>query len=144
VLRKAALTAILLGGCAWVPALVTRADSAEPEKAAAAFKPVASVHTLMEGQGIFFKRIGDALQDPQTPKRSKEIAFGAEFLAELANVNTHNKDQADYVQWAGQLRDTAMELAGEAKKKGDADEDKMNSLFSRLEATCKACHEKYQ
>jgi cytochrome c556 len=144
VFRKAALTTILLGGCVWVPALVTRADSAEPEKAATAFRPVASVHTLMEGQGMFFKKIGDALQDPQAPKRKKEIAFGAELLAELANVNTHNKDLADYVQWAGQLRDTAMELASEAQKKGDADEDKMNSLFSKLEATCKACHEKYQ
>ena len=143
-IRKAALTVILLGGCAWVLAMVTRADSAEPEKTADVFRPVASVHTLMEGQGVFFKKIGDALQDPQAAKRTKEIAFGAELLAELANVNTHNKDQADYVQWAGQLRDTAMELAGEAKKKGDADEDTMNSLFSRLAATCKACHEKYQ
>lgn len=142
--RRAALTVVLLGGCVWVLALVTRADSAEPEKSADAFQPVASVHTLMEGQGIFFKKLGDALQDPQAPKRKKEIAFGAELLAELANVNTHNKDQADYVQWAGELRDTALELAGEAKKKGDADEDRMNSLFSKLEATCKACHEKYQ
>lgn len=143
-LRKAALAAIGLGGCVCVLALVTRADSAKPGKAPSAFKPVASVHILMEAQGLFFKRIGEAVQNPSAPKRAREIAFGAELLAELANVNTHNSDKLEYVEWAGQLRDTALELAGEAKKKGEADDEKMKALVARLESTCKACHDKYQ
>ncbi len=143
--RRVPKTVLLLGvsvlGLVWV----ARAGGDEPKKVAAgSFKPVASVHTLMEGQGLFFKKLGAAVGNPQAPKRAGEIAFSAEMLAELGNVNTHNSDKSDYVQWAGQVRDTAMELAGVAKSEGDLNEDKVKALFGRLESTCKACHEKYQ
>jgi len=143
-IRKATITVMIICGCMWGLALVTRVDSAEPEKGASAFKPVASVHSLMEGQETFFKKIDEALKNPKAPKRMNQIGVGAEVLAELANVNTRNKSEADYVQWAGELRDMAVELAGEAKKKEGANEEKLNSLFTKMKAACQACHDKYQ
>ncbi len=142
--RNATITVMALCAGVFILAVVTRVDSAESTMSAGAFKPVASVHSLMEGQATFFKNIGEALQNAEAPKRMKHIGVGAEVLAELANVNTHNRSEADYIQWAGELRDMAVELAGEAKKKEGANEETMNSLFDRMKATCQACHDKYQ
>jgi len=143
--RRLVLTAGLLVGCFSCFMLVTRADSAQSTASAAPpFKPVASVHSLMEGQGAYFKQISEALANPAAKRRAEDIFQGAEMLAELANVNTYNSEKEDYRRFAGRLRDTSLELAAEAKKKKDAGEDKMRSLHQKLEATCKACHDVYQ
>jgi hypothetical protein len=138
-----ALTICLMGSCIWCLALVTNADSTQPGPAIGPFKPVASVESLMHGQKTFFKKIGEALQNPSMPDRGEEIEEAAEVLAELANVNRYNNDKADYRAWATQLRDTALRLAHEAEEK-NVNEKRMKKLYMKLKDTCGACHDVYQ
>ena len=102
----------------------------------------------MHGQRTFFKEIGKALKNPPNPKEEYEDEHGleeaAEVLAELANVNRYNKDKEDYRAWATELRDTALQLAREARKKKDADRKRIQKLFMKLKDTCTACHDVYQ
>lgn len=142
--RRMALTVVLFAGCIWCLALVTRADSAPSAPAGGPYKPVASVHGLMTGQMLAFKQLQTSLNGKKDADRPRAIQLASEALAELANVNTYNNEKEDYRTWAGQLRDTAMELAGEAKKKDQADENKMKALFVKLEGTCNSCHDAYQ
>jgi hypothetical protein len=139
-----ALTVVLFAGCIWCLALVTTADSAPSAPGGGPYKPVASVRGVMTGQMLAFKQLQTSLAGTKDVDRPVAIQLTSEALAELANVNTYNNEKEDYRGWAGQLRDTAMELAGEAKKKDNADEDKMKSLLAKLEATCKSCHDAYQ
>ena len=143
-IRKMAWTICFLAGCIWCLALVTRAGSAEPTAAQLPFQPVASVHSLMHGQQTFFQHIGDALKGGEGSKEKKDIREAAEVLAELANVNRHNMGEDDYRAFASQLRDTALQLAQEAKKKREADHEKMRKLFRKLKDTCTACHDVYR
>ena len=142
--RRIALTVVLFAGCIWCLALVTTANSAPSAPAAGPYKPVASVNGLMIGQRLVFKQLQGSLNGKNGAERPKAIQLTSEALAELANVNTYNNEKEDYRTWASQLRDTAMELAGEAKKKDQADEGKMKSLLAKLESTCKSCHDAYQ
>lgn len=141
--RNVALSVCLMGGCIWFLGMASRADSAAPDAAIAAFKPVASVHALMHGQGMFFKIIRKELKQPSGEKRNHEIVEAAEILAELANVNRYNNPKQDYRDWAKQLSDQSLELAGEANKSDPSDE-KMKSLAKKMGATCGACHDIYQ
>lgn len=145
-LRRMTLSIGLLAGCAWCFLMVSRVDSAQPAPAAAAsrpFKPVASIHGLMNGQALLFKSVRKAITNKETPQRLEHIEVYAEALAELANVNTYHSEKEDYQAWAGQMRDTALELAEEAEK-SDADDARMNKLVASLKNTCGACHDAYQ
>lgn len=142
--RKMALTICLMGSCLWCFALATSADSAQPVTTAGVFTPVASVSSLMHGQGKFFKEISQALGNMSNPERNEEIGYSAEVLAELANVNRFNKNKEDYRGWATQLRDKALQLAREADKKEKANESHMKKLFQEMKNTCVACHDVYQ
>ena len=142
--QRMALTVVLFAACVWCLAFVTRVDSAPPALADGSFKPVASINGLMTGQILAFKQLQQSLNGKKGADRPKAIQLTSEALAELANVNTYNGEKDDYRGWAAQLRDTALELAGEAKKKDNADETKMKSLLATLEATCKSCHDVYQ
>ena len=143
-MRKMALTVVLFATCIGCLALVTTANSAPSAPAGGPYKPVASVHGLMTGQMLAFKQLQTSLTGKKNADRPAAIQLTSEALAELANVNTYNKEKEDYRGWAGQLRDTAMDLAEEAKKKDKADENKMKSLLTKLEGTCKSCHDAYQ
>ena len=143
-LRRVTLSIGLLAGCAWCFLMVSRVDSAQPTAAASRpYKPVASVHGLMNGQALLFKSIHKATTDKATPQRRERIEVYAEALAELANVNTYNSQKKDYQAWAGQLRDTALDLAKEAEK-SDADDARMTKLVASMKNTCGACHDAYQ
>ena len=137
------LTVCLLGSCIWCLAMVASADSAQGESQTEAFKPVASVHSLMHAQAKFFKAARKAVGDKSMEDRGHEIGEAAEILAELANVNRYNSEKQDWRDWATQVRDTSLELAREAEKK-DADEEKIAGLVKRIGETCGACHDKYQ
>lgn len=144
--KRMALSACLLGSCAWCLAVVARVDSAEPAPLESTFHPVASLDSLMHGQEHEFKAIRKMLKHTEDKHRMKRIFRGAELVAEFANVNLRHKhkDKPDYVAWATTLRATALELAAEAKKRAGADEARMKSLFDKLHATCDACHDKYK
>jgi len=142
--RRMALTVCLLGGCVWCLAVATRADSAQAQTPGTEFKPVAPVDALMHGQMVFFKEITEQLGKPAGKDRNHEIEESAEVLAELANVNRHNKDKDDYRGWATTLRDTALELAKAAEKEGGEGEAQMQKLVQTLKSTCAACHDVYR
>lgn len=118
-------------------------SQAPPASAAAPFKPVSELEHLMEGQELHFKAIDELLKDTAAKDRLKKIAMHADVLAELANVNTFNKDKADYKTWAGQVRDLSSKLATEADKKTAASEDELKGLRKQISDTCAACHDAY-
>ncbi len=143
--RRVTTTMVLLGGCIGCLALAFGADPpSDRGTPAGSFKPVASIHGLMTGQGLVFKTLQQSLHGPKNPDRPRAVQLTAEALAELANVNILNGEKDDYRAWATQLRDTSLELAAEAKKKTEADDAKMKALLTKVEATCNACHDAYQ
>lgn len=142
-IRNMTLTVMLITGCVWCIALVSRADSAQSANNTT-FKPAVSVHHLMEGQIIVFKQLNGAIKNKNTEHRIKMIEGLSIVIAELANVNTMNSDKSDYIGWASDMRNTAMELAEEADKKKEADDQRMNKLLAKMKATCAACHDAYQ
>lgn len=111
--------------------------------AAPAFKPAASVDALMHGQQDQFKTINELVNNKAAKDRGKNIGVAAELLAELANVNSFNKDKADYQAWARDLRDTSLALSKDARKPDAKDED-LKKTVERMKAICKACHDVYQ
>ena len=141
--RRTALTIVLLAGCVWCLTLVARADS-DPGPPSDSFKPAASIDALMYGQSHHFKELGQLVKNKNAKDRADRLAMEAEVLAELANVNSFHKDKADYRGWAETLRDTSLELATEARKKKDADQSRLESLHKKLKKTCMACHDMYQ
>lgn len=143
-IRRMTLTLCLVVGCMWCMALVAGGEETAPKTGHKRFEPVSSVGSLMRGQGNQLRAIGELLKDPEAKKRSSRIFYRAEVLAELSNINVLHGEKEDYRQWAGQLRDTALALAAEAKKKSEADEDKYAELFQAIKATCGACHDAYQ
>lgn len=142
-IRRTALTMTLLAGCVWCLTLVARADDG-PGAASGTFKPAADLHALMYGQVQHFKAMGKLVQDANAPDRAERLAKEAGVLAELANVNIHHKNKADYQTWARQLRDTSLEFAAEASKEKDADQSRLESLHKKIKNTCVACHDMYQ
>ena len=142
-MRNVTLTVCLLGSCMFCFLLVSRGDSAEGSSVVGAYKPVAPLHGLMYGQQVMFKGIRKAIGDKTTRDRGEVIEHLSQALAELANVNTYHNEKADYRAWAGQLRDTALELAEVAEEKV-IDEAKMAKLVGQIKGTCGDCHDAYQ
>jgi len=140
--RKVTLTIFLLGGCVWCMALVSRADSAPADSGDSGFKPVSTVHGLMNGQRLLLGQIGEAIENTGMKKRSEQIESFAEVLAELANINTLNSEKEDYRNWAAELRTKSLALAKEAKD--NAGDDAMNKSIQSIKDTCTACHDAYQ
>jgi cytochrome c556 len=131
--------------CVWGLVLVTRAESAAQDDAKEAFKPVASLDSLMRGQEQQFEALKTLLGDTNARGRTAGLVRAAELLAELANVNhQHAEKRADYNEWTIKMRTLALDIAGEAKKRQNADDTKMKTLLGEIEATCNACHNVYQ
>ncbi len=74
-------------------------------------------------------------------KKKPAAAEHAWLLAELANVNGHHSDKADYRKWAGEVRDASAGIAKAAKEKKF---DRAKALAKTMNDTCTACHDKYQ
>ena len=141
---RLALTVSLMVGCIWCLAIATQADNGQRELENPPFTPVASVESLMHGQKTFFKAVAKELAKPASADRNHEIHEAVEVLAELANVNRYNNKKKDYRAWATKLRDTALEMAAETKKKDDVDTGRLQELYQSMKDTCAACHDVYQ
>lgn len=125
------------------PSTGTATGSSQPAASSAGavtFKPVIKTHDLMEGQDLHFKTMSDLIKSNVTPGK---IIVHASVLAELANVNTLMKDKDDYRQWAAQVRDLALGMAEEARKRKNADMNELKAMLGKIEATCTACHDAY-
>ena len=141
--RNIALSVCLMGGCIWSLAMASNTNTAQLAASDKTFKPVASVHVLMHGKGLYFKQIRTGLKEAAGKKRNESLHEAGEMLAELANVNQFNSAKDDYRAWAKQLSTVAMEFATEAKK-SDADDAKLNALVKKMGGACGACHDAYQ
>lgn len=138
--RRTILTVMLVGACMvcffMVPEASSQADAAKKKRGA--FKPVASVHSLMEAQGYHFgqmkKQIGSSGES-----RFNVLKTEAEILAELANVNRYHEDKDDCVRWCDQERDLSLAVAKAAENKDAAKAKKLISQIGK--DCCGACHE---
>lgn len=140
---KTLCTAVL--GLALTAGVATLApDDDPPAGDGRSYEPVASLDALMTGHGMAFGSIRAAIPDKDNKRRARTIQLGAELLGELANINVNWGRRDDYRDWAGELRDTALELAVEAKKRDEMDEGAIRAAYEKLDATCSSCHEVYK
>lgn len=131
--------------CVLGASLVAQANNGGLQGGSEPFKPVATVHALMEGQDMHFTAITDALKDESIRRRDRKIEIAAELLAELANVNMRNRpDAPDYVGWARDVRDRSLEMAKLASEKRNVDFAGIQKIRDSIDTTCNSCHDKYQ
>ena len=112
------------------------AQEKDSAPSASGFRPVAPRIDLMEWHDKSFNAMRLAIA-----KNKPQAAEHAWLLAELANVNGHHSDKADYRKWAGEVRDAAAEIAKAAK---DKKFDRAKELAKKMNNTCTACHDQYQ
>lgn len=144
--RRNLLTTAVLSSAALCLSLIARNGSAQTAESAqpGPFKPVMPLLSLMVEQDRHFDRIIELVRNTDEEERFEKMRHEAYALAEMGNINGYHRGaqrHEDYRQWAGQLRDLALQLAGDAERKsadGFADKAK------QINATCKACHDKYK
>jgi hypothetical protein len=103
------------------------------------YKPVASVHNLMEVQQDHFDELKKELR-AEEPDFDKVLA-AILVVAELSNVNQYQSKQADFQEWAVDTRDVSLQLARAAREK---DASASRDLVRQVHASCVKCHDKYQ
>jgi hypothetical protein len=110
----------------------------EPKSGAAKpFKPVQNMDRQMEGQKKVFSQIKDCIAE----KSWKDGERYAWILAELANVNHYQRDNAEYQAFADQMSAQCIELAKNLKQR---DEKAAKESYNQVGQTCGACHKKFQ
>lgn len=136
------------GLAAWaIVALVVVAERGvvrAQDAASAGFAPVMPLHSLMIEQDLHFENIRHWIRTADDPERFVKLRHEALALAEMGNINGYHakaNDHADYRQWAAELKTLGVALAGHAEKK---DLEAAKESAKAINATCKACHEKYQ
>lgn len=139
---KTFATAVIGLALAATTAWITPDDP--PKVADGEYQPVASLDALMVGHGMASGKIRKSLADTANDRRWRDIQLNAELLAELGNVNVSWGRRDDYKDWARELRDTALGMAAEAKKRGEMDDDVLRAAYEKIDATCSACHEVYK
>lgn len=132
---------LIASGAALALGSVVLLAQAQSRPALKAFTPVAPLDSLMQGQQAYFHEIYDLLDHPKARGRSARLARAAELMAELANVSAYHEDRQDFRDFAIDVRDRALELAKEAKKRSRADEARMRAVFEKINDNCTACHD---
>ncbi len=102
----------------------------------AAFKPVQPLEKLMEGQKQLMGQIKDAIQD----KTWDEAQTSAWILAEMANVNQHERPNPKYRELATKMSGQCVELATVLKKR---DQKAAMDQSKEIARTCKSCHDQF-
>lgn len=132
-------------GILWSVLAIPRGVAVEPtDPPPGVFKPAMPLEALMEEQGHHFERLTELVRNEQEPERLKKLQHEALVLAEMANVNGYHEGAVvnqDYKDWTLQMKAQALtlaQLAAEDKK------DALRDAVKQLNATCKACHDKYQ
>jgi len=141
-MRKTTLTICMLAAGTVVFTMVAQSQDT-PKVDSSGFKPVASVHGIMNGQFVIFNEMMDTVRNPKAKERAERMEGLAEALAELANVNQYNSDQPDFQKWAKELRDNSLQIAKEAGN-DKIDDAKVKQIAETIKSTCGACHDKYQ
>lgn len=108
------------------------------------FKPVMPLLSLMAEQDRHFDNILDLVRDAEAADRFEKMRHEAYALAEMGNINAYHRGalrHQDYRRWATQLREYASQLAGDAERK---EAGAFADIAKQINATCKACHDKYK
>lgn len=123
--------AVVLGVSLWA--------SAEPKSSgsAKAFKPVMNTEHLMHGQ----KKLMDDIKSAIGEKDWKAGQTAAWVLAELANVNHYQKDDAAYRGFADKMSKQCVDLAAMLSTK---DEKGAKDAVNAIGKTCGACHDQFE
>ena len=115
--------------------------ASEASESTPCYKPVAPIGDLMEQVDDIFDNIGKQAK----VKKFKKARQAANLLAEVMNVvRYHSSEEVTkdkMKKWkkiAVEVRDGALEIAANAKKKDGA---KVKSLLGELEDTCETCHD---
>lgn len=108
-----------------------------PASSSAAFKPVAPLAKLMEGQEHLMGQIKDAIQD----KTWDEGQTSAWVLAELANVNQYQNSNPKYRALATKMSGQCVELANILKRR---DQKAAMDQTKEIGRTCKSCHDQFR
>ncbi len=129
----------IASACAWwagqARAEAPSAQSKESSKAG--FKPVQSIHNMMEGQ----KKLRSEIQAGILDKKWRNASRAAWILAEIANVNQYQHSDAEYKGFAKKMSDQCVQLAKVLRKR---DEKGARTQFKQLGQTCSSCHDKYK
>ena len=107
------------------------------------FKPVAPLEVVMEKLGDMFDemmKFGE--DDPKfSAKELRKFKKSAGFLSELFNVVRYHKKEKDFGDWATKNRDQFLAFAAGCDK---GDMKALKELYSQIDKTCTACHDKYR
>ncbi len=138
---RSGLTAIcvavmVIGLFAWVASAQDKGDTAGAVTIRP-FKPVQPMKALMLGHKKLFGEIRESIID----EKWDDAATSSWILAEMANVNSHQRDIPKYQQFADHLSQQASELAKALEKKDGA---KARQFAGEIGKSCKDCHDQYR
>lgn len=111
--------------------------SAAQVSAKAKFKPVQSIHDMMEGQKKLWTEIREGILDKQWDEASKS----AWILAEIANVNQYQHESKEYKGYARKMSSNCAKLAKLLKKR---EEKSAKMMVTQIGETCSACHDQFK
>jgi len=109
----------------------------KPSPPSKPFKPVQPLEQMMEGQKKLFGEIKEAVG----AKEWDEAETSAWILAEIANANHYQRDNAAYQGFADRVSAQCVQLASLAQKR---DETAAKAMVNTIGQTCNACHEQFQ
>ncbi|MBI4600325.1 MAG: cytochrome c [Planctomycetes bacterium] len=104
------------------------------------YKLVAPLSAVMEVMESVFEKIPDKAK----AGKFKEVKRESFFVAEIANLAGHEKDNHGNKEWQGlieAMRAGALKMAEAAEKK---DENGVKTQHAAVEKACDACHEKFR
>lgn len=101
------------------------------------YKPVQSLHHMMEGQNKLLKEIKAGIID----KALKDAMVSAWILAEISNSNQYQNEDPAYRELAVRVSQQCVELAQTLKK---GDEKAAMTQLNAIGQTCGACHDKFK
>ena len=142
-LATTAVLALTLAGAAAVHALaddskeITKKDAG---KGSDCYKFVAPLSDLMEVMESIFTKMPDKLK----AEKFKDLRRESHFIAEFANLVTHEGEHHTNKEWLAfldNMKSEALKMA-EAAKKSDAAGWK--TAYGVVEKTCDSCHEKFR
>ena len=112
-------------------------QTAKKKTSKTAFRPVQSIHDMMEGQRKLWIEIKEGIVD----KQWNEAGKSAWILAEVANVNQYQHKSPEYKDLARKMSADCVKLAKLLKKK---DESGAKKMVKKVGETCSACHDQFK
>ena len=110
---------------------------ADPKSSGKPYKPVQNVERMMGSQKKIMQDIKTCIDE----KSWRDGATSAWILAEMANSNHYQRDDAAYQKFADDMSGQCVELAKLMKK---ADAGACKEQVNKIGKTCNACHDQFK